>query len=106
MLAYAVHNGMGKKAKKRKHKKDLSCLVDPRSLEPNEFEGQLISYVEDPDYELLFMDPNAPVYVFSNSRTHEIATLGAREACIKARQAVARAAMDELRSQKGREGLN
>ena len=106
MLAYAADNRMGKKAKKRKQKKVLDCLLDPRSLEPNEFEGQLMKYIEDPDYEMLFMNSAVPVYVFSNKNTHELATIGARGACLATRQAVVRALADEERRQKDLEGLN
>lgn len=78
---------MGKKAKKRKERKEFDWGGDPKNLEPNEFEGQMVRYTEDPDWQLVFMDPHMPIWMFMNDKTNEIASIGERQACLRARLA-------------------
>ena len=97
---------MGKKAKKRKEKRDSGLPANAKSLEPNEFEGQLMRYVEDPNWEMLWMDPTAPIWVFTNEVTKEVASIGDRAACIRTRKAFDRAVRDELIAQTTIHGPN
>ena len=95
---------MGKKAKKRQQRNESNESGYPQSLEPNEFEGKLMGYVESPDHQLIFMDPSWPVFVFSNEKTGEMATIGDRQGCFKARQAIERGIAEELLTAKKKKG--
>ena len=48
-------------------------------------EGKLVALIDHPDWEMVYMDPRAPVWVFMNDKTHEICSIGNREVCEKAR---------------------
>ena len=61
-------------------------------------EGKLVALVDDPDWEMVFMDPHAPVWVFMNEKTHEICSVGDRTACNKARFAFDRT-IKEMRAE-------
>jgi len=71
---------MGKKARRKKAKKNLYSHTVRGELEPNELDGQIQKLLRDDDWRLEYMDPRLPVYFFSNKKTHQVSFLGDTEA--------------------------
>ena len=81
---------MGRKAKKRKERKQPDRDGVTKLLEPNEFDGQMNAYMRDPDWRLVFADKGMAVWVFTNDATGQIATIGEQESCMKLKAAYQR----------------
>lgn len=97
---------MGKKAKKRKEARGMLEDTVMENLSPNEGSGKVTRYMEDPNWEIMYMDPSIPIYIFRHRDSWEIASIGDRQACLKFRDAIDRVLSDEVAAQGFANGLN
>lgn len=76
MLAYAAHNGMGKKARLKALRKKIDKELGSDYQMDVDAKKQLDQLIDDPDYEMVFMDMGIPLYVFINEKKGGMAALG------------------------------
>ena len=75
-------------------------------LSPNEGDGKVTQYMEDPKWEMMYMNPSMPIYIFRHKKSAEVATIGDRRACLKFRDAMDRVLSDEHKAQGFTNGPN
>lgn len=97
---------MGKKAKKRKEAREILETTVMQKLSPNEGDGQVTRYMEDPKWEMMYMNPSMPIYIFRNKDSMDVASIGDRQACLKFRDAMDRVLSDEHKAQGFESGPN
>ena len=88
---------MGKKAKKRAKRTEPSN--DPSTERFGEVDAHeaIMRYVDDPDFETVWMDPQVPLFIFMNKKTAEIASIGDVDAVMESRDAFDRAVTETTR---------
>tara|TARA_A100001015_G_C15016470_1_gene725791 strand:+ start:599 stop:892 length:294 start_codon:yes stop_codon:yes gene_type:complete len=97
---------MGKKAKKRAKRKESPLELGTERFLEVEAHETIMRYVDDPDFETIWMDPSIPLFVFMNKKTNEVASLGDIEAVMESRDAWARAVAETTREFKEKARLN
>ena len=88
---------MGKKAKKRAKRKELPLDSARESFTEVDAHQAIMRYVNDPDFETVWMDPQVPLFVFMNKKTNELASIGDVDAVMESRDAFNRAAAETTR---------
>ena len=97
---------MGRKAKIKASRKGFGGLTNQKyESDVNELE-KLSELRKNPDFEMAFMDPHVPVYVFTNEKTGELAILGDPEVIPEIREAWSNAVAETLSELEQKASLN
>ena len=97
---------MGKKAKKRKQRLEEVRTSELHDHDENEAWDKAREFIADQDYDLLYMDPSIPIWLFSNKKTREFTTIGRRHAVMGMSAALDRAMEEVLQKKANKASLN